>query len=227
VKGDAQEVREKLSGEDRHKLDEYLESVRALEKRLDVKALDKSQVGKSMKEPPRGIPSDYAEHIRRLHDVVKLAFETNTTRVATIMVGNEGSNRSYREIDVPDGHHDLSHHGKDEQKLQKIAKIDKFHVEQLAYLVGQLKSVKEGQGTLLDSTIVVYGSGIGDGDAHNHDELPIVVLGGSKLGVATGRHIRYRRDTPCANLYLALLQRAGVKTTSFADSKEPLPGIFR
>ncbi len=226
VKGDAKDVREKLSGTDRRKLDEYLDSVRALEKRLEATTKDKAANAKG-KEPPRGIPGDYAEHIRRLHDVIKLAFETNTTRVATLMVGNEGSNRSYRSIDVPDGHHDISHHGKDEQKTAKIAKIDRFHVEQLAYLIGQLKSVKEGQGTLLDSTIVVYGSAIGDGDAHNHDDLPVLLLGGAKAGLALGRHVRYRHDTPMANLYLALLQRAGVKVSSFADSREPLPGIWR
>jgi hypothetical protein len=226
VRGDAQDVREKLSGADRRKLDEYLESVRALEKRFE--ATGKANVGTSKpKEPPRGIPSDYGDHIRRLHDVVKLAFETNTTRVATVMVGNEGSNRSYPSLEVPDGHHDISHHGKDEKKLEKIAKVDKFHVEQLAYLLGQLKSVKEGQGTLLDTTIVVYGSAIGDGDAHNHDDLPLIMAGGAKLGVATGRIVKVKHDTPAANLYLSLLQRVGVKTTSFADSKEPLAAIWR
>lgn len=228
VRDDARKAREKLSGNDRRKLDEYLESVRALEKRLGATTRPKATAGEPrMVEPPPGVPSDYADHIRRLHDVVALAFETDTTRVATIMCGNEGSNRSYPSIDVPDGHHDLSHHGKDEDKLAKIAKIDRFHAEQLAYLLDQLASRKEGSGTLLDSTLVVYGSAIGDGDAHNHDELPILLAGGRALGVASGRHVRHKRDTSLANLYLALLRRAGVKAERFADSTEPLGGVFR
>ncbi|HZU95758.1 MAG TPA: DUF1552 domain-containing protein, partial [Planctomycetota bacterium] len=226
VKDDAARNRDKLSTGDKKKLDEYLESVRALEKRLGPKAKDK-KVPAGATEPPPGIPGDYGEHIKRLHDVTKLAFETDTTRVVTIMVGNEGSNRSYRGIEIPEGHHDLSHHAKDPVKKGKIAKIDRFHVEQLAYLLGQLRSVKEGNGTLLDSTLVVYGSAIGDGDAHNHDELPILVCGGSAAGIVGGRHVRYPRNTPLANLYLALLQKVGAKVTDFGDSKEPLPGLSR
>jgi hypothetical protein len=224
VKGDAAKVREKLSSTDRRKLDEYLESVRTLEKRLA--ATRAKSTSPAMKAPPPGIPSDYAEYVRRLHDVVKLALETDTTRVATIMCGNEGSNRSYPELDVPEGHHDISHHGNDAGKLVKIAQIDRFHVEHLAYLLDQLASVKQGNGTLLDHTLVVYGSAIGDGDAHNHDELPILLCGGRAAGIDSGRHRRFKRDTPLANLYLALLQRVGVKTDRFADSREPLAGIL-
>ena len=224
VKGDATRARDRLSSTDKKKLDEYLESVRALEKRLGA---TRAKTTGALKEPPPGIPGEYSEHVRRLHDVVKLAFETDTTRVATVMCGNEGNNRSYPSLDVPEGHHDLSHHGKDQGKLDKIAKIDRFHVENLAYLLDQLASVKEGQGTLLDHTLVVYGSAIGDGDAHNHDELPILLCGGRAAGLDSGRHVRFKRDTPLANLYLALLQRVGVKTDRFADSKEPLGSIWR
>jgi hypothetical protein len=226
VMGDAEKTREKLSGTDRRKLDEYLESVRTLEKRLEATARDKDRAA-GHAAPPAGVPHEYAEHIRLLHDVVKLAFETNTTRVASIMIGNEGSNRSYPSIDVPDGHHDCSHHGRDAAKQAKIAKIDRFHTEQLAYLLGQLAAVKEGDGTLLDSTLVVYGSAIGDGDAHNHDQLPILLAGGAAAGIASGRHVRYPHDTPLANLYLALLDRVGVNVDSFADSTERLPGLWR
>jgi len=225
VKDDAAHAREKLSVADRKKLDEYLDSVRALEKRLGSRAKDRKVP--VMKDMPKGIPGDYGDHIKRLFDVTKMAFETDTTRIATIMVGNEGTNRSHKEIGVPEGHHDVSHHAKDADKRAKVAKIDRFHVEQLAYLLDQLRSVKEGNGTLLDSTLVVYGSAISDGDMHNHEELPILLAGGAAAGIVGGRHIRYRRDTPLANLYLFLLQRIGAKVTEFGDSKEPLPNLAR
>jgi uncharacterized protein DUF1552 len=186
VKDDAKKTREKLSANDRKKLDEYLDAIRTLEKRLAPAPKDR-KITSTLHEPAPGIPGDYGEHIRRLHDVVKLAFETDTTRVMTLMCGNEGSNRSYPFIDVPEGHHDTSHHGKDATKLAKVARINKFHVEQLAYLLAQLKTVKEGNGTLLDSTLIVFGSGIGDGDAH----LP---------------HVRHRSE-PCRALRATLLIR--------------------
>jgi hypothetical protein len=223
VKDDATKLRVRLGGTDRRKLDEYLESVRALEKRLAPANKDRPKSTNAVfTEPPRGIPGDYGDHLKRLHDVIKLAFETDTTRVITLMCGNEGSNRSYPSIGIGEGHHELSHHGKDAGKLAKIAKINRFHVEQLAYLITQLKSVKEGKGTLLDNTLVVFGSAISDGDAHNHEELPILLLGSAGGAIQTGRHLRYKRDTPLANLYLWILQRAGVKATSFGDSTEVL-----
>lgn len=224
VKDDAKRVETRLGGADRKKLDEYLESVRALEKRLDPKAGDRKKLSVPT-TPPAGVPADYGEHLRLMYDVIKVGFETDTTRVVTFMCGNEGSNRSYPQLGVPDGHHETSHHGKDPEKLGKIAKINKFHVEQLAYFLGQLEKTKDGQGTLLDSTAVVFGSAISDGDRHNHDDLPILVAGRAGGTIATGRHLQLRKETPLANLYLALLLRAGVKTERFADSTEPLAGL--
>jgi hypothetical protein len=225
VKEDAKRVESKLGSADKRKLDEYLESVRALEKRLDPKAKSDRKSSNPV-PPPSGIPSDYGEHIRLLYDVIRVAFETDTTRVVTFMCGNEGSNRSYPSIGVPDGHHEISHHGGDAGKQAKIAKINRFHTEQLAYFLGELEKVKEGQGTLLDQTLVVFGSAIADGDRHNHDDLPILVAGRGAGTLASGRHVRYRKETPLANLYLGILQRAGAKVEKFADSTEALPGLI-
>ena len=136
-------------------------------------------------------------------------------------MANDGSNRPYKCIEVPEGHHDLSHHGNDKDKLKKIAAINKFHVEQVAYLVGKLKAAKEADGsTLLDNIMLVYGSGLGDGNAHNHDNLPILLFGKGGGSIATGRHIVFpkRADTPLMNLYLALFERMGAPTKSFGDS---------
>ena len=230
VKEDAKRVETKLGAADKRKLDEYLDSVRALEKRLDPKARSERPKSSTPIEPPAGVPSDYGEHLRLLYDVIRVAFETDTTRVVTFMCGNEGSNRSYPWLGVPDGHHEISHHGGDAEKQAKVAKINRFHVDQLAYFLGQLDKVQMaggvgGQGTLLDQTLVVFGSAISDGDKHNHDDLPILIAGRAGGTIATGRHVRFKKETPLANLYLWILQRSGVKTEKFADSTEPLQGL--
>ena len=154
-------------------------------------------------------------------DLMVLAFQTDLTRVVTLPFANEGSNRSYKIDRGAEGHHDLSHHGSDAKKLEKIAKINKFHIEQFAYLVGKLKSVKEPNGTtLLDNVMLVYGSGIGDGNRHNHDDLPILLVGKGGGTIESGRHVVYpkRTDTPLTNLYLALFERMGAPAKSFGDS---------
>src|SRR5262249_48666601 len=147
------------------------------------------------------------------------------TRVGTFVFANEGSNRSYAFINVTEGHHDLSHHQGDKAKLEKIGKINKFHVEQLAYFLGKLKAVKEGNGTLLDNMMLVYGSGIGDGNRHNHDELPILLAGKGNGKLNPGRHVRYPHDTPIANLYLSLLLRLGIEQKKFGDSTGKLENL--
>jgi hypothetical protein len=151
-----------------------------------------------------------------------LAFQTDVTRVCTFVVANEGSNKPYAFIGVPEGHHDLSHHGNSAEKKAKIAKINTFHVQQLAYVLGRLKSIKEGDGTLLDHCLIAYGSGNSDGNAHNHDNLPVLVAGKGGGSFKTGRHVRYPKETPLNNLWLALLQRAGVKLPSLGDSSGTL-----
>jgi hypothetical protein len=218
VLDDAQSLRAKLGIADQRKLDEYLNAVRELETR--IARADKPDAGEKAAgtQVPAGIPKDYGEHIRLMEDLMVLAFQGDVTRVSTMVIANEGSNRSYPFIDVPEGHHDLSHHGNDEKKLDKIAKINRFHVTQFAHLLERLKGVKEGDGTLLDHSMIVYGSGIGDGNQHNHDDLPILLAGRGGGTIKPGRHIKYETGTPLNNLFLSMLDRVGAKRESLGDS---------
>lgn len=150
-------------------------------------------------------------------DLLVLAFQADLTRVATFMFGNAGSNRSYAFIDVPDGHHDLSHHGGDPEKHAKISKINQFHTRQLAYLLDRLKSVREGDGTLLDQAMIAYGSGLGDGNAHNHDKLPILLAGRGGGTIRSGRHIQFEKETPLNNLWLSMLDRIDAHVEHLGD----------
>lgn len=217
VADDAKRLANKVSGTDRRKLDEYMTAVREVEQRVAKSALMKD-VPEVAAKKPAGVPSDYAEHIRLLGDLMVLAFQTDTTRVSTFVFANEGSNRSYGFIGVPDGHHDLSHHESKDEKLEKIRKINRFHVEQFAYIVGRMKEIREGEGTLLDNSMIVYGSGIGDGNRHNHDDLPVLMAGKAGGSIDTGRHIKYENGTPMTNLYLSMLDRMHAEVESLGDS---------
>jgi hypothetical protein len=224
VAQDTKDLSGRLGAADRRKLDEYLTGLREVERRI-VRAQPTAEVGQAKMARPTGVPQDYQEHARLLSDLLVLAFQADLTRVATFVLANDGSNRSYREAGVADGHHDLSHHGGDAAKQEKLRKINRFHVAQLAYLLGRLKSVPEGGGTLLDQCLVVYGSGISDGDRHNHEDLPILLAGKGGGAVRPGRHVRYPRGTPLTNLYLALLDRVGAPAESFGDSTGRLDGL--
>jgi hypothetical protein len=213
---DATQLKARLGMTDQRKLDEYLSAVREIETRIaraDKPAEAAADVGK-----PAGIPTDYQEHLRVMGDLLALAFQTDLTRIATFVFANDGSNRSYRAIGVPEGHHDLSHHGGNKEKLEKIRTINRFHVEQLAYLLEKLQAVKEGEGSLLDNCMILYGSGIGDGNRHNHDQLPILLAGKGGGAIQTGRHVRYTKETPLTNLFVSMLERMGVKVDAFGDS---------
>jgi len=219
---DAQRLRARLGATDRRKVDEYLESVRALEREIE-KSEAAGPVAPPLARPAAGVPRDLGDHLRLLSDLLVVAWQADLTRVASFMFANDGSNRSFPFLGVPDGHHETSHHGGDPGKLEKLAKINRFHVEQLAYLLGKLAAASDGDGSLLDHALVTYGCGISDGNAHNHDHLPIVVAGGG--GLATGRHVRFAGDPPLCNLFLALLEQGGVRRASFGDSTGRLEGI--
>jgi hypothetical protein len=224
VSDDAQRLRARLGQTDQRKLDEYLSGIREVEK--SIGRAERQPAGDQPDYPvPAGIPQDYAEHIRIMGDLLVLAFQTDTTRIATCMLANEGSNRPYRFIDVPDGHHDLSHHGGDPAKHAKIRKINRFHMSQFARLAVRLKAVPEGDGTLLDHCMLVYGSGIGDGNRHNHDDLPVVLVGRGGGTLRTGRHVRYESETPMCNLFLSLLDRMGATVDELGDSTGRLPKL--
>jgi hypothetical protein len=224
VAEDATRVRGTLGAADTRKLDEYMTGVREVERRIAL-AQPAVEVGQKRFVKPVGIPADFREHARLLCDLLVLAFRADLTRVATFVLANDGSNRSYPGIGVPEGHHDVSHHGGERAKQEKVRAINTFHVEQLAYLLGGLKAVADGGVTLLDRCLVLYGSGISDGHTHDHDDLPILLAGRANGAVKTGRHVRYPRETPLTNLHLSMLDRLGTPVDAFGDSTGRLGGL--
>lgn len=229
VLSDAQRLEPRLGRQDRRKLDEYFSSVREIERRMVVaerrQDLPAPTPPPGADQKPKGIPADYQAHLQLLQDMSVLAFQGDVTRIATLMYARAGSNRSYGCIGVPQAHHSLSHHGGDEKKQAKIARINRYHVEQFKAFLLRLKAIPEGEGTLLDHSMIVYGSAISDGNRHTHDDLPILLAGGGGGSLDSGRHVRYPKETPLANLYTGLLQRVGVQTDRFADSTGTLQGI--
>ncbi|MGL4419651.1 MAG: DUF1552 domain-containing protein [Gemmataceae bacterium] len=226
VMDDAKSLDKTLSQADKRKMDEYLSAVREVERRIDQtrqSASNRKPVAAPNMTLPASVPSDFIEHVRLMCDIMVLAFQTDLTRVITLPFANDGSNRSYKMIQVPDGHHDLSHHGQNAEKQGKIKKINTLHTEQLAYLLGKLDAVKEPNGkSLLDNLMLVYGSGIGDGDRHNHDDLPILLIGRGQNSIQAGRHLKFANNTPLMNLYLTLFEKMGAPTKRFGDSTGPL-----
>lgn len=215
VMEDARALNPKLGRTDQRKLDEYLTSVRDLERRIEfTEKVSSEMTGKR----PSGEPHDFKEHVRLMYDILLLAFQTDSTRVASFIVAHDGSNRAYPFIGVNEGHHDLSHHGDDPEKKAKIARINRFHSEQFAYFLERLKSTREGSSTLLDNCMIVYGSGIADGNAHAHNNLPVLLAGRAGGAHTPGRHIVYPKETPMTNLYLTMMEQMGVQADRFGDS---------
>jgi hypothetical protein len=224
VRDDAQRLSGSLGTADRKKVDEYLTGVRELERRIDR---GRAPADRGALEYPRplGIPADYEEHLRLMGDLLVLAFQTDSTRIATLVFANDGSNRGYPAVGVSDGHHDLSHHGGDPAKAEKIKRINRFHTAQLAYILGKLDGIREGEGSLLDHSMIIYGSGISDGNAHLHDDLPILVAGKANGTIRAGRHVRYTAGTPLTNLYVSMLDRMGARVDRFGDSTGGLASL--
>lgn len=218
ISDDARRLQNQLSGSDNRKLDEYLTGVREIERRLELAERESAGASRVAYQPPAGTPNDYTEHLRLMCDMLVLAFQTDSTRIATFMLANAGSNRSYRQIGVSDGHHDLSHHGGDRAKHEKIRRINRYHVSQLAYLLERLKSIPEGEGTLLDNCMICYGSAISDGNRHNNENLPILLAGRGGGSIDPGRHVRYREETPLCNLFMSMLDRIGAPAEFIGDS---------
>ena len=217
VQHDTRKLQSELGPTDRRKLDEYLTGVREIEKRIEAGEASAAQITPSM-DRPSGVPVDFAEHAKLMFDLQVVAFQTDQTRIATFMLAREGSNRTYREIGVPGGHHGLTHHRNDEEKIRKISKINRYHMELFSYFLKRLDSIQEGDGTLLDHSMVLYGSGLADGNKHTHHDLPVLVAGRAAGGLHPGRHLRYDTETPMANLYLTLLDRMGVHPEAIGDS---------
>ncbi|MEZ6047731.1 MAG: DUF1552 domain-containing protein [Planctomycetaceae bacterium] len=225
VSDDARKLQKKLGQTDRRKVEEYFSSVRDLEKRL-ANQQNYKPVLPGDYVPPVGKPSDRTEHIRQMYDLLALAFQTDATRISTYMLGNAGSGASYPMVEVPEGHHQLSHHQKDADKMNKLQRIDQFHVTQFAYFLNKLKSIPEGEGTLLDNCMILYGSGLGDGNRHSHDNLPAILAGKAGGRIQTGRHLVYPEHTPMNNLYLSMLDLMGADVTGIGDSNGRLEHLL-
>jgi hypothetical protein len=225
VMEDANLLNGRLGANDQRRMDEYLTSLRDVERRITSNT-PAPVGGPNAVTRPGSNPGNYREHLKIMGELLALAFQADLTRISTFVFANEGSNRNYRLIDVPDGHHDLSHHQNNREKMEKIARINRFHIEQFAHFLGRLKNVREGEGTVLDNCMILYGSGNGDGNRHNHDELPVLVAGKGGGTLTTGRHVRYTRNTPIANLYLEMLDRMGTTVPTFGDSTGRLNNLL-
>jgi hypothetical protein len=219
VREDMTRLQRSLGPEDRVRVDQYLDTVREVERRIQKAEAQVREAPLPDLDRPAGVPASYADHARLMFDLQVLAMQGDVTRVITFQLARETSNRSYNEIGVSDPHHPLTHHGNDPDKVARMAKINAFHVSLFAYFLERLQATPEGDGTLLDHSLYLYGSGMGDPNIHDHVNLPILVAGGRAGPQRGARHVRYAEPTPLANLHLTLLERAGVRLDAFADSK--------
>jgi hypothetical protein len=233
VQEDAKRLRARVGQADRHRLDEYLSTMRSLEERLERAASPRQQSWKPLRKldakgAPTDRPTDHAEHVRLMLDMMAVAFQTDSTRVATFMFGNAVSNVSFRFLEgVSAGHHDVSHHGKDPDKLRQYQIINQWHVAQYAYLLDKLAAMPEGESTVLDNSMILFASALHDGDRHWPHNLPLVLAGGAGGRLEGGRHLVYSEDSPLANLYVSVLDAFGAPVERFADSTGPLAGLLR
>ena len=214
----------RLGPADHAKFEEYLDSVRDVERRIQM-AEEQGSRELPVVDQPLGIPTDYAEHAELMTDLLLLAYQTDLTRVSTFMLGREISARAYPEIGVADSHHPLSHHSNDIPKLERLHKVNEYHFRQFARLVDKLSLLPEGEGTMLDNSLFLYGTGISDSNTHFFDDLPIAVVAGKETGIDGGRYVRYPQGTPLANLHVSLLDKLGVRLDSFGDSTGPLANL--
>lgn len=219
VTEDISRLQRKLGADDRNKVSQYLDTVREVERRIQKAEAETADSPLRDLDRPLGVPTAYADHARLMFDLQVLALRGDVTRVITFQLARETSTRTYPEIGVSDPHHPLTHNAGDPGKLARVAKINEFHVSLFAYFLEKLKSTQDGDGTLLDHSMYLYGSGMGNPDVHDHVNLPILVAGGGAGKMKGGRHIKYAEPTPLANLHLTLLEKAGVRLDSFADSR--------
>jgi hypothetical protein len=218
VRENIQRLQPGLGVRDNRKLSEYLDGIRDIERRIQKAEQQSASMKMPVVDRPTGIPEEFMDHAKLMSDLLVIAFQTDMTRVVTFMLAHEGSNRSYRSIGVLDGHHSVTHHQNDPEKIAKTIKINELHVKTFAYLVEKLQSTPDGDGSLLDHSMILYGSSISDGNAHTHHDLPLVLVGGAAGQVKGGRHIRYPKETPMNNLLLAMLDKAGVPAGHLGDS---------
>ena len=223
---DIARLKRRVGMTDRVRVDQYLDTIREIERQIQRAESGAASDPMPDIDRPVGVPAAFADHAKLMFDLQVLAFQAVITRVVTFQLARELNNRTYPEIGVPDPHHPTSHHGNDPEKLAKIAKINQFHVSLFAYFLEKLKATREGDGSLLDNTVYLYGSGLGNSSIHDHDNLPILVAGGAACGIKGGHHIRYETGTPLANLHLTLLDRVGVRLDKFGDSTGKIEDLF-
>lgn len=226
VTTEMQRLKLKLGASDRNKVDAYMDSIREVERRIQRAEASATDNPLPDLDRPSGVPASYADHAKLMFDLQLLAFQGDITRVVTFQLARETSNRTYPEIGVPEPHHPITHHGKNPEKLAKVAKINQFHVSLFAEFLQKLQDTPEAGGSLLDHTLYLYGSGMGDSDAHDHTNLPILVAGGAAGKMRGGRHIKYDTPVPLANLHLTLLNKVGVPLETFADSNGKVETLF-
>ncbi len=213
-----------LGPTDRRKLDEYLTSIRSVETQLEKAEKDNKQIDPHM-DKPYGVPADFAEHFKLMSDMITIAFQADLTRVLTFLVTHEGTSRAYREIGISDGHHPLTHHRNQPDLMEKVAQINSYHMTQFAAWMQRMKATKEGDGSLLDNCMIVYGAGLSDGNRHLHEDLPTMIVGRGGNFIKPGRRVVYRRETPMCNLFLTMMDRMGVKMEHFGDATGRLEGV--
>ncbi|MCC6586445.1 MAG: DUF1552 domain-containing protein [Bryobacterales bacterium] len=232
VMDEARQLSQSLGQADRHRLDEYLTVVRSLEERLERASRPEQSSWKPKKaldpaQKPAGLPKDHAEHVRLMMDMIALAFQSDTTRIATFMFGNEVSNTNFAFLDgVKGAHHSISHHMKEADALRQYQLINKWHIEQYAYLLRKLRDMKEGDQSILDNSMVLFGAGIRDGDKHDPHNLPVVLAGRCGGRIATNRHLVYSPDSPLANVYVSMLDAFDTPVERFADSTGKAVGLL-
>jgi hypothetical protein len=226
VRDEFAQLNNQLGPADRARLSQYLDTIREVERRIQRAEANAADHPVRDVERPVGVPASYADHARLMFDLQVLAFQADVTRVITFQMARETSNRTYPEIGVSDPHHPLTHHGNDPKKIEKVARINRFHVSLFAEFLAKLRDTREGDGTLLDHSLLLYGSGMGNPNRHDHDNLPILVAGGAAGKMKGGRHIRFAKPTPLANLHLTLLDKVGVRLDSFGDSRGKVDELF-
>jgi Protein of unknown function (DUF1552) len=226
VTGSLSRLKSRLGAGDRRKIEEYLDSVRDIERRIQLAEEQNATLQLPHMERPSAVPDDYTQYARLMIDLMVAAWQTDMTRVASFMLGRDGSNRAYREIGISDGHHSISHHQGDAERLDKLVKIDQLHVLMFAYLLEKLKQTADGDGTLLDHSLVLFGSSLSESNIHTHDDLPIVLAGTANGQLKGNRHLVYSKETPLNNLFLNMFDLAGLPhVDGFGDSTGRLTNL--
>ena len=224
VMADVKSLNQQLGRNDQVKVDQYLDGIRSLE--LQIEKSERFAMPDARIDRPNGIPEKHEEHVDLMYDLMALAFQTDSTRVVSYCVAPEGSNRPFLELGIPEGYHYLTHHQGDQEKILKVAKIERWYMDRFARFIQKLDSMKEADGTsVLDNSMIIYGCGIGDGNRHNHDELPVVLAGSGGGTLKPGRHLKLGKSTPMTNLYISMLERMGVKAERVGDSTGKLEDV--